>query len=406
MTQLWICCQLGAREHYAIPRALHQSNQLQQLITDAWISPHSLSDRALLRLSHRLKDRFHPDLSTAPVQAFTSSLLQFEATQKLRKKGDWDRMIQRNYWFQQNTQKYLKANTHRFSSPPILFSYSYTALHLFRFAKEQGWHTVLGQIDPGPLEEKLVAEEQAKYPALEPNWHPVPSNYWETWQQECALADTIVVNSNWSKRLLEQAGVEPGKIRLVPLVYEPPPEAFQFTRTYPLAFTSERPLRVLFLGNITLRKGVAALLEAINLLLGKPIEFWLVGSQQITIPDQFQNHPQIHWVGQVPRSKAQYYYRKADLFLFPSLSDGFGLTQLEAQAWKLPIIASQFCGEVVKDQVNGVVLTAVTGDSISEVLQYVLRFPKQLSLFSNQALSIDQCKLKRLSMKLDELQVF
>jgi glycosyltransferase involved in cell wall biosynthesis len=46
------------------------------------------------------------------------------------------------------------------------------------------------------------------------------------------------------------------------------------------------------------------------------------------------------------------FYERADLFLFPTLSDGFGLTNLEAQAWSLPIVASRFCGEVVRDGVN------------------------------------------------------
>gem|GEM_PF-5254129 len=36
----WLCCQLGAREHYAVPRALHQIRQLKVLITDTWINHH------------------------------------------------------------------------------------------------------------------------------------------------------------------------------------------------------------------------------------------------------------------------------------------------------------------------------------------------------------------------------
>lgn len=37
----WICCQIGAREHYTIPRALHQQRKLSHLITDAWVNPSS-----------------------------------------------------------------------------------------------------------------------------------------------------------------------------------------------------------------------------------------------------------------------------------------------------------------------------------------------------------------------------
>lgn len=38
----WRCCQLGAREHYAVPRALLRRDMLGCLLTDAWVSPSSL----------------------------------------------------------------------------------------------------------------------------------------------------------------------------------------------------------------------------------------------------------------------------------------------------------------------------------------------------------------------------
>ncbi|WP_421659459.1 glycosyltransferase family 4 protein [Leptothermofonsia sp. ETS-13] len=399
----WICCQLGAREHYAIPRALYSVDQLACLITDAWVTPQSGFNRLPAKISASLKGRFHRDLVAAPVQAFNSSLLQFELTHKLKQTPGWNRIVARNHWFQQQALEHLRAIAPQLSPSTVLFSYSYTALDLFRFAKQQGWQTVLGQIDPGPLEEKIVAAEQAKHLGLEPAWHPVPPIYWKTWQEECALADRIVVNSCWSKQLLERSGIEPAKIRIVSLVYEPPQEVANFTRTYPQAFTPERPLRVLFLGIVTLRKGVAAILEAIQHLQGKPIEFWMVGAQQISIPAQFQNHPQIRWVGQVPRSETPRYYQEADVFLFPTLSDGFGLTQLEAQAWKLPIIASQYCGEVVQNQVNGWVLEEVTGAAIADILLSVLNGPTQLKQFSDQAISISNFNLSFLVNQLQHL---
>lgn len=404
MANPWICCQLGAREHYAIPRALHQSNQLQQLITDAWISPQSPGDRLIAQASSRLKDRFHPDLATAPIQVFTPSLLRFEITQKLRKTGDWNHMIQRNHWFQQNALKYLKANADRFSPSSVLFSYSYTALSLFQFAKHQGWKTILGQIDPGPLEEQRVAQEQQRHPNLEPTWHPVPSSYWQTWKQECDLADQIIVNSQWSKQLLTQTHVEPGKIQVVPLVYEPPQAAQEFRRTFPNRFTRERPLKVLFLGIVTLRKGIAPLLAAIEQLQDLPIEFWFVGSPQITISAHLRQHPRIRWIGAVPRSETHHYYQAADVFIFPTFSDGFGLTQLEAQAWKLPVVTSNFCGAVIKDMFNGLVLPNVTEEAIAQALIFCLSHPEKLSIWSKRATPSGKNTLQELSQTLQSLK--
>ena len=134
----------------------------------------------------------------------------------------------------------------------------------------------------------------------------------------------------------------------MPLAYERPPESVAFRRRYPSSFSSTRPLRVLFLGQVNLRKGVEPLLDAIRLLSGEPIEFTFVGPVQISIPADLRNNRQVHWHGPAPRPATGQFYKDADVFLFPTFSDGFGLTQLEAQAWKLPVITTRFCGEVVE----------------------------------------------------------
>lgn len=378
----WICCQIGARENYAIPRALHQQKKLAHLITDAWVAP--LSPLRILTQTG-LKERFHPALNQVQIHSFNTSLIRFELTQKFPNSFGWEQVIARNDWFQKQAIKKLKQLNPQFTTPPVLFSYSYAALELFRFAKQQGWYTVLGQIDPGFWEEKIVIQESEKYQQYSKNWQPAPDKYWRNWQEECKLADTIVVNSHWSCQLLQKSGVDPKKLQIIPLVYTPPETANNFIRTYPESFNQERPLRVLFLGQVILRKGIISILEAIKSLEGYPIEFWIVGWQQIEISSYFQSHPQIHWVGRVNRSETAQYYQIADIFLFPTLSDGFGLTQLEAQAWRLPIIASRYCGDVVLDGVNGWLLDKVSGEAIANILQLCLDFPQKLTALAQNS---------------------
>ena len=400
---LWICCQLGAREHYAIPRALHQTGQLYSVVTDAWVKPQSLLHQVPGIRS--LCDRYHPNLANAPVAAYTAGLLKFEITHRLQKTDAWDRMIARNQWFQEQAITTLKSFQEKLEADccPVLFTYSYAALELLRFAKQAGWRTVLGQIDPGIAEEKIVIAEYQKHPDIAPDWEPVPSIYWQNWQEECKLADHIVVNSNWSKSLLEKANIPTSKIEIVPLVYQPPIEASKFIRTYPDEFSAERPLRVLFLGLITLRKGIATCLEAIHQLKGHPVEFWMVGSQQIEIPAEIKDQPQVRWIGPVPRSQTAQYYQQADVFLFPTLSDGFGLTQLEAQAWKLPIVASRHCGKVVEDKQNGLLLPEISSQAIADIITYCYQNPEKLADFSRRAVSLDNFRLKNLSESFNRL---
>ncbi|MCC5632339.1 glycosyltransferase family 4 protein [Nostoc sphaeroides CHAB 2801] len=400
----WICCQLGAREHYAIPRSLDKTGQLTHLITDAWVSPDSMLNGLPKPLLVNLRERFHTDLAPASVHAFTGSLIRFEIAQRIKKKTGWEQMIARNDWFQQNAIRLLyKLDDQLFTlnSRPTFFAYSYAALKLFQYAKAKGWRTVLGQIDPGPFEEKLVMEEHARHPIYQSNWQPPPSQYWTTWHEECSLADRIVVNSLWSSEALQQVGISKHKIDIIPLAYQPPEQACDFVRIYPSVFSDERPLRVLFLGQVILRKGLAALLEAAELLSDQPIEFWMVGSKGISIPQP--SHSKLQWIGSVSRSATAMYYQQADVLLFPTLSDGFGLTQLEAQAWKMPIITSRFCGEVVKDRVNGLILPQVSGEAIAQALKFCLNNPCQLEAFAKQSTDTSSFSLLQLQQSLQAL---
>ena len=420
----WICCQIGAREHYAIPRALSNINQLNCLITDSWVSSKSiinkLPDNILKNLKERyhpdlaqsrlknLKERYHPDLAQSRIFSFTESLIAFELQQQCFKTKGWKPIIARNDWFQKKTVNLLKKqpSISTKQSPICIFAYSYAALEIFRYAKSQGWHTILGQIDPGITHENIVLREYSKYPEYESYTKKVPSYYWENWHQECALADQIVVNSSWSSTALQKVGIDRSKIKIVPLAYERLNQSKLFQRQYPLSFSDHRPLKVLFLGNVVLNKGILYLLQAIKLLRNQPIEVNIVGSIGISQPSP-QEYPNVKWIDSVPRSMTADYYQEADVFIFPTLSDGFGLTQLEAQSWQLPIIASQFCGEVVQDGINGLVLPAVTGETIAQALKFCLQHPQELQMFAENAQkTCDQFSLSNLQKELSTINLF
>ena len=398
----WICCQLGAREHYAIPRVLHQNGQLQALITDTWVDRHHLFNWLPKSYLLNLRERYHPQLETAKIKPFSYSQIAWEIIQR-RKYSDWELIIKRNLWWQNRVIKILEREK---ENNIVLFAYSYAAAKIFKYAKNRGWKTVLGQIDPGIVESQLVAQINHKYPQLAAgNTYP-GDRYWSDWQQECSLADRILVNSSWSAKALQQADIEPAKIVTVPLAYEREQNSYQFVRTYPDRFTKQRPLRVLFLGQVTIRKGVAEILQAIALLADLPIEFWFVGQVKLKLPALIVNHPQIKWLGTVSRSQTNKYYQEADVFLFPTHSDGFGLTQLEAQAWKLPIVASQFCGSVVKEQINGLILPQIAGENIAQMLTFCLHNPQELAKYSyNSTQIISNFSLQKISQKITNIDI-
>ena len=138
-------------------------------------------------------------------------------------------------------------------------------------------------------------------------------------------------------------------------------------------------------------------------MTGENIEFWFVGPVQVSIPSWLKDHTQVKWFGAAPRAKVETYYKQADVFILPTLSDGFGLTQLEAQAWKLPVVASRFCGEVVRDGVNGVILEEVSGHAIADVLRDFLRSPDTLSAMSLNSGVDDRFSIQTLAASLTRL---
>ena len=368
----WFCCQLGAREHYAVPRALQATGLLGEFITDLWM---------------RAGGRFHPGLAKARITASNIAALAFELKASLARENGWTLITRRNEWFQGQVVAQL-AQSKTTNGNHTVFAYSYAAKQIFEFAKERGWRTVLGQIDPGPADERVIANLHEKFGI---RCEAAPEEYWDGWRRECELADQIVVNSSWSRDALLGEGVPALKIQVAPLAYETGSRSFQ--RHYPRSFSSERPLRVLFLGQINLRKGVGQLLEAVKLLAGENVEFWFVGPKQIELPE----HRSVKWFGVVRRAEVDRYYRDADVFILPTLSDGFGITQLEAQSWKLPVIASRHCGEVVRDGVNGVILKEVCARAIADVLLEFLRSPETLSAMSARSGVDDRFSLQSLA---------
>ena len=425
----WICCQLGAREHYAIPRALSRTGMLDCLITDAWVPPVSLV--AILGRGQRsdISSRWQEELSDAPVKAFNSSLILFETLARARGLTGWPKILARNRWFQAKVVSFLRslaagaaAETADFRPPasdsPILLSYSYTALQPFRHAKARGWKAVLVQIDPGLVEEAVVAEEVARVPHLAGDWQPAPPEYWSNWREECKLSDRIVVNSEWSREGLVRGGVPAEKLSVIPLAYEAPDVSHlriatarqggqqsevRYSRSYPARFTHERPMRVLFLGLINLRKGVARLLEAARILRNEPVEFWMVGPVEIANASTITDAGRVKWFGAVTREKAAEFYKNADVFILPTLSDGFAITQLEAQAHGLPVIASKNCGKVVENGVNGIILDEPSAACIAYGVHECIANPDRLAKFAAASRLRDEFKIEALVQRLQQL---
>lgn len=378
-----VCAQIGARDHYGFPLALHQAGALGALVTDFWSRFRFPPGWPVLG---PLAARRHEGLEGARVMPMNLRTLGLELSFRCAGTSGWERIIRRNAFFERSAKVRIPWDDPGLRSSsgeaPALFSYSYSSLALIEEARRRGWKTLLGQIDPGPFEARVVAREKELWPEFRSSCSKAPDGYYERWRRELDSAGRIVVNSRWSFDALVAEGLAPGKIDEIPLCLSGPRIPHVSAKSYPSTFSGTRPLRVLFLGQINLRKGVPALLTAMKQLGSRPVELWMAGTLQFELPSGFRSCGNIKWLGRVNRGLVAALYQKADVFVFPTHSDGFGMTQLEAQAWRLPVIASKNCGSVVRHGGNGLVLDEVTPEAIARALEYCVMNPGALREWS------------------------
>jgi Glycosyltransferase len=102
-----------------------------------------------------------------------------------------------------------------------------------------------------------------------------------------------------------------------------------------------RPLRFLYAGQLSLRKGIPGLLEAWEKAALRDAELELAGKWQLAESKRTSLARGVTWRPPCSPEALRERYRAADVFVFPSFFEGFGLVLLEAMACGLPAIASE-----------------------------------------------------------------
>jgi glycosyltransferase involved in cell wall biosynthesis len=403
----WITSQLGSREHYAIPRALHEVGHLNALFTDVWIGKGMAG--LLKPLVPSLASRRHCGIPDALVRSSTVGRVLMDRRLRQQKLPSWEACLQRNQWYSGWASTQLQR-----VQADVFFSYAYTARQPFQTAKRRGMRCILDQIDGAWREEQVWRELSRPYHDIEAEVDQAPPLYWEKWNEELELADVIVVNSGWSKKLIIEAGTDERKIVEIPLFYEPvkpavgsrqsSAEDHLVTRHSPPLTAYGDSLRALFLGSVVLRKGVGQLFDTIRLLKTEPVDFTFAGPINVRVPDDIRAMPHVRFLGPVDRATADRLYAESDVFLFPTLSDGFGLTQLEALGHGLPVIASLNCGQVVENRVSGLILPEVSPMAIAEAIMELVRDRDQLAQLKSGAHVPDKFHPKHLGPALLALE--
>jgi glycosyltransferase involved in cell wall biosynthesis len=147
--------------------------------------------------------------------------------------------------------------------------------------------------------------------------------------------------------------------------------------------------RILFVGRLERRKGIADLVEAIPLILGRCPQTTLrfLGKdsvdetgcswrEKILARVSAKQHQQIEF-GHVSRSELPDAYRQAALCVFPSIWENFPYVVLEAMACGTPVVVTNTGGmpEIVQDQVNGLLVPSETPTELVQAVCTLLENP-------------------------------
>ena len=294
--------------------------------------------------SHTFRGTQEVDLQTRPFVSITALVAS---------KAGWHRAIPwRNNAFQRSVVRKLVS-----LSPDVVIGFDTSSHIVAEHCLSMNIPFVLDQsIAPFAAKQQMLQHLAFEQPGWVDTLRPKSEQECRNEDHEITLATRIVAASAFTKNGLVQSGVEPFRIEIIPFGVDS--DRFKAapnpTRTRP-----SNLLRFIFVGSVTARKGVPILLKAWEKVRSVGRELVLVGSMSQEVRKLIPEAEDIKLTGPVPHTEVAALMASSDVFVFPSLCEGFGLVLLEALASGLPVIATRAtaapdliegrgCGEIIE----------------------------------------------------------
>lgn len=275
------------------------------------------------------------------VTEFPWPLLANRLAQKLVR-GRRSDHLRSNSWFDREAARWLRGSKAR-----VFAGGETCALESLRAAGEKGMKCVLDC--PGVPSQVLDAEarksaERFGVKIAQSSNSPAMA---ERKKQELKLADVVLCCSEFQRGHLVALNPQVRRSEVIPLwtdvdLWRPCVADRVFSKP-------GEPLRVLYAGAVSLRKGVPYLLEAIEPLAAE-VRLTLVGGisgEMEAVLKRFRSHQHLPYV---TKAELKELYRGHDVLVMPTLGDSFGFVTVEAMASGMPVIASQNAGAPVPEE--------------------------------------------------------
>ncbi len=187
-------------------------------------------------------------------------------------------------------------------------------------------------------------------------------------------ADKITALTEWEKTAISKLGIDSRKIDVVPNGVDL--EKYNAGKTDYFKKLGIKGKILLFVGQPTQRKGWKYFLDAMpRILKGFPdAKAVFIGySQNKELEDYSKSlglDKSVVFLGYLPEENKIDAFKSADVFVFPTLYEGFGIVFLEAMASSLPIVTTDSAGnkEIVENNKNGLLIKTKNSLEIAEAV--------------------------------------
>ncbi len=347
--------QLGARRHYAVPRILHQAGILERFFTDSYIGNKPWLEAALRavpgpvrpRAVERWLGRKEPAIPPEKVTSFELFGLRYaRARARARNRRELVQV------FAEHARRFNElVLAHGLGDADAVWGFNGASLELFRWAKGRGLRCILEQtMAPHRVYYRLMRREKERWPGWQPGLElldPDEDPRVVREEEEWGLADVIVCGSEFVVGGVRECGGPVEKCRVVPYGVD----IQRYRRNRHAKRDPDGKIRVLFAGEVGLRKGAPYLLEALRELGPDKVEARFAG-RVVLAPEKLKRYREVAtFMGPVPRSQMPELYAWADVCVLPSVCEGSALVLYEALASGLSVVCTANTGAMVGPRV-------------------------------------------------------
>jgi glycosyltransferase involved in cell wall biosynthesis len=365
-----IVAQLGARRHYLVPATFYARGMLVRFYTDFYLG--GPAGRFALNVAEvlggplrRLAGRRDAELPDELVTCFPG----FAAWSQIQSRWRKRRREQTHAWLVSGRRFGQRVSARGFEAADAVYAYSSAAEEIFEAARKQGKLCILDHATaPKRFEDALTMQQAERYPG----WSVAPpqedrwvDEYADRQNREAELADLIICGSTFVRNAVEAASGQGHKCEIVPL-------GLRHLPANPAANRADRDgrLRILFVGDEAIRKGIGDLFEAVRQFGIDRCEARVAGNIDLSEYGRTQVEGTLRLLGSVPRDQMAAQYEWADVCVLPSVSDTFGLVILEALSHGVPVITTPNTGgaDVIVEGENGFIVPICDPQAIADRL--------------------------------------